>query len=413
MENPATSSYSFSTSSPLAVGNVAIAISALGYLAGFFPFLSSTPIITCLGVIALLWLTTVANFGGPSLTGRIGSVTVWGVIIPVGLLSIIGWLWFSRAIFAEAWNPKQPHLAARHGLEHLAHPVGLPRHGIRQHRTPMPSRIPSEMCRSPACSARSGRRSSTFSRPRSSRASCPIRSSPKSTGPFALAYAQDVQPDHRVDHHGAGGDGMPRLAAGLAIHDRPDRQVRRGATHVPGLLHQGQQIRRPDHGHDRPRCGAVSPGSVSTISPTLSEQFSAAVNLAVVTNVVPYIISLSALMVMMRVAKVPEDKYRFNAAIAVVAMLYSTYAIYASGKDAVLGGMLMTAIAFIIWGFIAARFTRCNTSCRRTNASGLSHEEHDRRKEIDDVSHADCCLADCSAHSHRRICRRRYRQPAP
>ena len=80
-------------------------ISALGYLAGFFPFLSSTPIVTCLGVIALLWLTTVANFGGPSLTGRIGAVTVWGVIIPVGLLSIIGWLWFSRATFSEAWNP--------------------------------------------------------------------------------------------------------------------------------------------------------------------------------------------------------------------------------------------------------------------------------------------------------------------
>ena len=69
-------------------------------------FLSSTPFITCLGVIALLWLTTVANFGGASLTGRIGSVTVWGVIIPVGLLSIIGWLWFKPAIFAEAWNPK-------------------------------------------------------------------------------------------------------------------------------------------------------------------------------------------------------------------------------------------------------------------------------------------------------------------
>ena len=79
--------------------------------------------------------------------------------------------------------------------------------------------------------------------------------------------------------------------------------------------------------------------ALSTISPTLSKQFSALVNLAVVTNVVPYIISLSALMVMMRAAKVPEDKYRFNTAIAVIAMLYSTYAIYASGKDAVLGGM--------------------------------------------------------------------------
>ena len=38
-------------------------------------------------------------------------------------------------------------------------------------------------------------------------------------------------------------------------------------------------------------------------------------------------------------------------------MLYSVFAIYASGKEAVIGGMLVTAIAFIIWGFLAPRFT--------------------------------------------------------
>src|SRR5262245_43913777 len=86
----------------LAIGNVAIAISATGYLATFFPSLSATPISTCLTVIVLLWLTTVANFGGPSVTGKIGSVTVWGVIIPVGALCIIGWFWFSKATFAAA-----------------------------------------------------------------------------------------------------------------------------------------------------------------------------------------------------------------------------------------------------------------------------------------------------------------------
>src|SRR6476620_1070524 len=90
----------------LAIGNVAIAISAVGYLATFFPWLSSTPISTCIGVIGLIWLTTIANFGGPRLTGRIGSVTVWGVILPVGLLSIIGWFWFSGNTFAAAWNPQ-------------------------------------------------------------------------------------------------------------------------------------------------------------------------------------------------------------------------------------------------------------------------------------------------------------------
>src|SRR5512145_3186222 len=90
----------------LAIGNVAIAISAVGYLATFFPAMSATPISTCITVIALLWLTTFANFGGPGVTGKIGSVTVWGVILPVGLLCLIGWFWFSSDTFAAAWNPQ-------------------------------------------------------------------------------------------------------------------------------------------------------------------------------------------------------------------------------------------------------------------------------------------------------------------
>ena len=94
--------------------------------------------------------------------------------------------------------------------------------------------------------------------------------------------------------------------------------------------------------------------ALMTISPILSEQFSALVNLAV--RVVPYIIALSALMMMMRSAGVPEGKFRLNATIATLGMLYSVFAIYASGKDAVLGGMLVTGIGFIIWGFLPPRF---------------------------------------------------------
>jgi putrescine:ornithine antiporter len=53
---------------------------------------------------------------------------------------------------------------------------------------------------------------------------------------------------------------------------------------------------------------------------------------------------------------VEEGRYRLNVVVAVVAMLYSTYAIWASGKDAVMGGTIVMAIGFIIWGFIAYRF---------------------------------------------------------
>ena len=45
-----------------------------------------------------------------------------------------------------------------------------------------------------------------------------------------------------------------------------------------------------------------------------------------------------------------------NAFVAVVAMLYSVYALWASGKDAVMGGMLVMGIGYIVYGFIAPRF---------------------------------------------------------
>ena len=57
-------------------------------------------------------------------------------------------------------------------------------------------------------------------------------------------------------------------------------------------------------------------------------------------------------------ASVPQAKYRFNGLITWWPCSTASIAIYASGKDAVLGGMIVTAIAFVIWGFIAHRFVQ-------------------------------------------------------
>ena len=107
-------------------------------------------------------------------------------------------------------------------------------------------------------------------------------------------------------------------------------------------------------------------GNRLTISPTLSEQFSALVNLAVVTNVIPYIVSLSALIVMMKAANVSEAVYKRNVAIGLVAMVYSVFAIYASGKDAVMGGALVLGLTYIIWGFLAPRFATPDSAHKAT-----------------------------------------------
>jgi putrescine:ornithine antiporter len=49
-------------------------------------------------------------------------------------------------------------------------------------------------------------------------------------------------------------------------------------------------------------------------------------------------------------------------------MAYSVYAIYASGKDAVFGGMIATGIGFVIWGFIAPRFAAAKPVAMRPAA---------------------------------------------
>ncbi len=88
----------------LLIANVAIAISAVGYSTELFGA-TLTPVQIGLATIGVLWICTVANFGGARITGQLSSITVWGVIIPVVGLCIIGWFWFSPTLYANSRNP--------------------------------------------------------------------------------------------------------------------------------------------------------------------------------------------------------------------------------------------------------------------------------------------------------------------
>ena len=350
----------------LAIGNVAIGISAVGYLAGFFPWLSSTPIATCIGVIALLWLTTAANFGGPTVTGRIGAVTVWGVILPVGLLSIFGWFWFSSDVFAAAWNPKG--LTSAQGMGSsialtLWAFLGMESAAQNSSAVENPKRNVPLACMLGTLGAAFIYILSTTV----IQGIVPNADLAQSTGPFALAYARMFNPTI--------GSIVMALAVLACIGSLLGWQftisqtAKSAADHrmFPALFGYVNRM-------GAPVAGMIVMGiaqsllALSTISPSLSEQFGVLVNLAVVTNVVPYVIALSALPIMMQNAGVGGRQYRRTVAIAVVAMAYSVYAIYASGKDAVFGGMIVTGIGYIIWGFIASRFAEAKPIAMRPAA---------------------------------------------
>ena len=77
---------------------------AVGYGAGFLGT-TFTPIQTCLYTIALLWIAAALNFSGSRYSGKLSAITIWGAIIPVLGISIIGWHWFSPATWLASWNP--------------------------------------------------------------------------------------------------------------------------------------------------------------------------------------------------------------------------------------------------------------------------------------------------------------------
>src|SRR5262245_55147926 len=340
----------------LAIGNVAIAISAVGYLASFFPWLSSTTVATTIGVIGLLWLTTIANFGGPSVTGKIGSVTVWGVILPVGFISFLGWIWFKSDTFSAAWNPHGLSLAEGMGSSialTLWAFLGMESAAQNSSAVENPKRDVPLACMFGTLGAAVIYILSTTV----IQGIVPNEDLAQSTGPFGLAYSHMFNPT------------VGSIVMGLAVLACVGSLLGWQFTISMTAKSAADQRMFPGffsklNGMGAPVVGMVVMGVVqslmalSTASPTLSETFGVLVSLAVVTNVIPYIVALSALPLMMRTAGVEEGKYRLNAAVALVAMLYSTYAIWASGKDAVMGGTLVMAIGFIIWGFISPRFSK-------------------------------------------------------
>jgi putrescine:ornithine antiporter len=338
----------------LLIANVAIAISAVGYLSAFIPWVSSSPIATFVGVVALLWITTVANFGGPSITGKIGAVTVWGVILPVGALSLIGWFWFSKDTFAAAWNPNG--LGLVEGMVStisltLWAFLGMESAAQNSDAVENPKRDVPLACMFGTLGAAVIYVLSTTV----IQGIVPNMELAQSTGPFGLVFAKMFNPMI--------GQIVMALAVIACIGSLLGWQFTMGTTAktasddrmFPAVFSRLNGMGAPVMGMII-LCGIQTLFAFSTISPTLAEQFSALVNLSVVTNVLPYILALSALSVMMKGAKIADGKFRMNMIITTIGMLYSAYAIYSAGMEAVFGGMIAMVVAFIIWAFISPRF---------------------------------------------------------
>ena len=96
--------------------------------------------------------------------------------------------------------------------------------------------------------------------------------------------------------------------------------------------------------------------SLMTISPSLNNQFNVLVNLAVVTNIIPYILSMAALAIIQRMANVPAGKARMANIVAFIGAMYSFYALFSSGEEAMLYGSIVTFLGWTLYGLVSPRF---------------------------------------------------------
>ncbi len=78
------------------VGNMAIALAAVGYLATFFPALA-TPLNAAFAAVGIIWLVTLINVFGPRFACQVESVTLVAGLIPILLVATAGWYWFDPA----------------------------------------------------------------------------------------------------------------------------------------------------------------------------------------------------------------------------------------------------------------------------------------------------------------------------
>lgn len=279
----------------LLIANVAIAISAVGYGTELLGA-SLSPVQIGLATIGVLWICTVANFGGARITGQISSITVWGVIIPVVGLCIIGWFWFSPTLYVDSWNP---------------------------HHAPFFSAVGSSIAMTLWA----------FLGLESACANTDVVENPERNVPIAVLG-------------GTLGAAVIYIVSTNVIAGIVPNMELANSTAPFGLAFAQMFT---------PEVGKVIM-ALMTISPSLNSQFNVLVNLAVVTNIIPYILSMAALVIIQKVANVPPSKAKVANFVAFVGAMYSFYALYSSGEEAMLYGSIVTFLGWTLYGLVSPRF---------------------------------------------------------
>lgn len=337
----------------LVIANVAIAISAVGY-GEVFLGIHLQPLEVTLATMLLIVITTVANFWGPKITGNIGSLTVWGVIIPVAILSIIGWFWFNPHMYAASWNPH--HMSIFSGIS-ASIPItlwaflGLESASANSDAVENPQKnVPIAVL--------GGTIGAGLIYILSTNVMAGIvgnKSLISSNAPFGLTFATMFTP--LIGKIVMGLMVLACIGSLLGWQFTVAEVFRSSANegYFPNLFKKVTKREAPVIGMTVLMIFQLLL-SLMTISPNLINQFNTLVNLAVVTNLVPYVLSMGSLKTMQLAAGEKGKIFTVTNVIAFIAGIYSLYSMYASGSQAMVLGSLVAFAGWMVYGTISYKY---------------------------------------------------------
>jgi arginine:agmatine antiporter len=330
------------------IGNIAIAVAAVGYLAEFFPQIS-TPPASVFATAGVIWIFTFANILGPRVVGALETWTMSLALIPILAIAFLGWIWFDSEMFRAAWNVSggsDAHAISRAasmalwaymGIESAAVSAGVienPRRNIPLatmiglvlaavvyvlSSTVIMGLLPNEELQKSHAPFAEAARIAIGTPGLVVVAVCAILKSVGSLGGWMLLVGQSAK--------AASDDGMfPKVFGRLNRHGVPGRGLV-----IVGVL--------------------MTIVLFATMSPTIAGQFSRIIDLAVILAVIPYIYASVAVVKVVFDHKLPRRTFRMYKGIAIAAVTYCLWTVIGGDPSTVVNAMVALLISVPLYPF--------------------------------------------------------------
>jgi arginine:agmatine antiporter len=344
------------------VGNIAIAVAAVGYLAELVPHIDGPPASTIVTAL-IIWVLTFANILGPRVVGALEAWTMALALIPIVAIALLGWFWFHPQIFMASWNVSGGsdwHAITRAGSMVLWAYMGIESAAVSAGVIENPSRnvplatiiglvlaavvymlsssvimgiMPAEQLKDSHAPFAEVARIAIGPAAAIVISICAVLKSIGSLGGWMLLVGQSAK--------AAANDGMfPAVFGRLNRHGVPGRGLA-----IVGVL--------------------MTIVLFATISPSIANQFSRIIDLAVILAVIPYIYSAVAVVKVIHDKGLPSRTFQTFKWIAVAAVVYCLWTVVGGDPPTVVNAMVALLVSVPLYPF----FIKSMEEARQRKAS--------------------------------------------